>query len=129
MVLVTCGGPEEKPGELRGTDRLLREKVRREQELWFAPKERRSGSGRCFHGYVITLLWGVGRVTRLPHRPTPHLIFGYQKHNRPRRGWLLLPNTHSQGAQICDLFLPCCRQALLVILFARTRLLGNYGWD
>ncbi|EOB05173.1 hypothetical protein Anapl_02099 [Anas platyrhynchos] len=53
VVLVTCGGPEEKPGELRGTDRLLREKVRREQDLWFAPKERRSGSGRCFHGFQV----------------------------------------------------------------------------
>lgn len=129
MVLVTRGGPEEKPGELKGTNRLLREKARKEQELWFAPKERQSGSGQCFHGYVVTLLWGVGRLTRLPHSPTPLLIFGYRKHNRPRRGWLLLPNIRSQGAQICDLFLPCYRQVLLVILFARSRLLGNCGWD
>lgn len=100
MVLVTRGGPEEKPGELKGTNRLLREKARKEQELWFAPKERQSGSGQCFHGYVVTLLWGVGRLTRLPHSPTPLLIFGYRKHNRPRRGWLLLPNTFTGSSNL-----------------------------
>lgn len=94
MVLVTHGSLEEKPGEVRGTNRLVREKVWREQELWFAAKESKAGGGQCFHRYIVTLLWGVGKLTRLPHSPTPLLIFGYQNHNRPRRRWLLLPNIH-----------------------------------
>lgn len=89
MAPVTHGGQEEKPGGLRGTDGLgRRRRVWTERELWFVPKERQGGEVlSVFTGKLLPCRGGVSRLTRKPHSPAP-LYFCYQKHSRPRRGWL-----------------------------------------